>query len=52
MRVRTVVVFLTAVMLCAGTVAEAQTPSLVLYNGKVVTLDATSRIVHRRGRRR
>lgn len=45
MRVLTVVVFLTAIMLCAGTVAEAQTPSLVLYNGKVATLDATSRIV-------
>ena len=45
MRTLTAGVFLTAVMLCAGTVAEAQTPTLVLYNGKVATLDATSRIV-------
>ena len=45
MRTLTAVVFLTAVMLCAGAIAEAQTPTLVLYNGKVATLDATSRIV-------
>ena len=35
----------TASMLLAGAVAMAQTPSFVLYNGKIVTLDPKSSVV-------